>query len=209
MLSLLACSKKDRSYWLQLKKGSIIRAQESITTGSIVFGNRRGKKAAAHIANAWAGLMPLLRSDSPGKSSHSWHLLPGHRDLHRDNVRSQIPPHVELTLLSQLRNPSSSPPHLIYSHMGNILTVYISLGIHFSQCWQPSETFTEHEPRRKVRQPLLGVMLRQEMFWFRKVQSRVNLTQGRKACICQGTALATLWKLVFSLYFCALLFRKS
>lgn len=75
---------------------------------------------------------------------------------------------MELILLNQLRNTSSQPLHLIWLHMGNILTVYESLGIHFLQCWHPSETMMEHNPRRKVRWSLLGVVLHLKMFWFRK-----------------------------------------
>jgi len=59
-------AKEDRSYSLQFQNGSIVRAEESVTTGSIKFGNSSGNRTAACIANTWTGLTPLLRSDSPG-----------------------------------------------------------------------------------------------------------------------------------------------
>lgn len=74
--------------------------------------------------------------------------------------------------------------------------------------WHPvlivlAETFTEHNPRRKEWQSLLGVKLCQKMFWFRKLQSGVNLTQGRKACVSQSTYGSPYKSLYFYCISCA------
>lgn len=97
-----------------------------------------------HVPNVWGALKSYLKSDSPDKSSDFWHLLPETMYTHR-------------YLLTQSWSCSISSKIQLHS----IFTCYsytqashsACLDTHFLQCWQPTETVTDHSARKKVRWP--------------------------------------------------------
>lgn len=169
MLSLLVCSKEDRSYWLQLKKGSMDRAknQQLLQVWSLTT-------VVAHATNVWGGLQIHLRSDSPGKSSHSDIFYQGQCTLTGTSSRRADLVHSA----QRYKSTASSPVTLTHRQH----TLCISLDIHFLQCWQPPETFTGHNPRRKVRWPCYI-----RCFGLENISPGWPSPRVGKACISQGT----------------------
>lgn len=157
-----ACSSKSRLS-LRAKHQQLLQVS-SLTT------------VVARITNAWDGSKIHLRSDSPGKPSHFWHLLPATMSTRRYLLVQSS----SCWVSSKTQVPSAFicysctwATHCLHKSWHPFLTVPAAFrNIAWAQPKEESEM----------------AMLHQKMFWFRKPQSRMNLTQGRKACVSQGTA---------------------